>query len=166
LSKIYQAKTIFVNATIGAIATIIEALTLSFTLKINVWPSIPSTSWYHMYRGQICLVILIVALIVAALFIMRSLNELTNHSDITEFATSGRYLLFGTITIIIGIIIPFAIVYLMPYTFTNTAASFYVIFFGATIIVLSLLTLLIAFFKLKNLKIKPFTAENLFTTDR
>ena len=131
LANIYQTKTIYTNARIGAIVAI-SGIIIDISCGINLAPIMENAATTTILMVALLnFVILAVFFIIAAFFVRRSLNELATRSDINDFATAGQTLFIGAVLTII--------------------------IFGTIIMGIAFLILITAFSKLKNSKLTPTT---------
>jgi len=138
LSNIYQTKTIYTNARIGAIVAI-SGIIIDVLCGIILTPIMKNTAAIITLTVSLLnFVMLAVFFIIAAFFVRRSLNELATRSDINDFATAGQTLFIG--------------------------AALTIIIFGIIIMGIALLILLNAFSELKNLEPTPPTTIELTAT--
>jgi len=97
LANFYQAKSIFTNARLGAISAILG------TIFGDVWSAflLPTTVGVTYFVSLLLFLgVSLVFVIIAAVFVRRSLNELATCSGVTQFATAGRLLYFGALLFI------------------------------------------------------------------
>lgn len=128
LANVYQSKDIFTNARWGVLA-IIGTITGFISGPIITHTTL--NAMQQLIALYIPTLIMGVFFIIAAFFVERSLNEIAEHSGISDFETAGKWLFIGAILTLI--------------------------LFGTIIMGIAFLILITAFSKLKNPKLTPTT---------